>query len=619
MGFSFKPFVLFWHLLILAGHVHGSLARGFPSSALSRARVLSAATVRSNLEARDLSATLLRKETSFDFLEGRSINAPLTPDGSVFTASVVVRSQKPILTLEDIERDLLDISCSETEIELHFASIDALDRVAKEVEHLTDFVVVSSHFNCNEADQRAPHIITKVTVKRNRSMIILSKVSSDWKDAFSMMEVSFARKPATQVLERRNVNLKKRQVDQPTPTEHSKPARIYPSVPASATNAPATAQGDIQVKVIDQVIMPPPIPGSSLFIPEGVTLSCTNCTVGGNVELSQGTFRLEDPDDPLELAQNVIQYFQHGQVQVDVENLFAHIELSTKLDLAVNALQFSVPLPDVPITPFMIPGIVAFGPIFVPNIEMSLTLKQPIQFDFGFNLSVPNDATFTIDIGNLTNSTTTGFDRTKFSALPYQAQTSTGLEFNLSFRPEILVGVSSLIGVTTGGVGAFFNIPSITVKVDQLDNVDGKCNPLPTSSALPGEGDKKNRIPTFEVLVGNFTNIVPTVELNVGVVAELSMNIGARPNKLETEYTIASKEFTLPTACLAFNPEKKSFASPTPPPPPSGSGGLGDGAGAARPKDGTAGARRAIGDGTELCMILWGSAFAMALAVVGIL
>lgn len=72
------------------------------------------------------------------------------------------------------------------------------------------------------------------------------------------------------------------------------------------------------------------------------------------MELSQGSFRLEDPDNPFELLNNTIQYFQHGVVQVDVENLFAHIELATNLDLAANALQFSVPLPDIPITPFMV-------------------------------------------------------------------------------------------------------------------------------------------------------------------------------------------------------------------------------------------------------------------------
>lgn len=150
--------IIFLQLLVLAGLVDESLARGFSSSALARARVLSAATLRSTLEARDTSSFLLKRETSFDFLESRSSGGSFVVDGSVFTASVGVRSEKQILTLEDIESDLLDVSCSAAEIELHFTSINALDRLARELEHLTDFIVVSSHFNCNEADQRAPHM-----------------------------------------------------------------------------------------------------------------------------------------------------------------------------------------------------------------------------------------------------------------------------------------------------------------------------------------------------------------------------------------------------------------------------------------------------------------------------
>ena len=32
----------------------------------------------------------------------------------------------------------------------------------------------------------------------------------------------------------------------------------------------------------------------ALYSPPGVTLSCKNCTVGGSVEISQGSFKLGD-------------------------------------------------------------------------------------------------------------------------------------------------------------------------------------------------------------------------------------------------------------------------------------------------------------------------------------
>lgn len=113
----------------------------------------------------------------------------------------------------------------------------------------------------------------------------------------------------------------------------------------------------------------------------------------------------------------------------------------------------------------------------------------------------------------------------------------------------------------------------------------------------------------------------------MGVVAELDIGIGTLPKKLEAEHVIVSKVFALPTACLAFNQEKKSFASPTPPPPPPpppsppppGSGGPGGGPGTARPREGAAGAKRALGDGEEVRIMLWGSMFVGTLAVLGVL
>ncbi|PGH15945.1 hypothetical protein AJ79_02112 [Helicocarpus griseus UAMH5409] len=456
-------------------------------------------------------SSLLKKQTSLDFLEGFDDQA--VPDGSVFTASLTVKSQKPILKLEDIEPDLKDVSCSEKELTLHFALDDALEKVAKGIEHLSDLVVVSSHLDCNEDDQRAPHIITETTVHKEKKIISLSKTSCEWKDAFSMMEVSFARKPANQVSARRNIGLKKRQEPPPTPVEQPKPTRFFPSVAESAiASAHPTSNGGLDVSVVDKVIMPPKIPGASLFM-QGVTLTCKNCSLGGNLGLSQRTFKFKDPDDPIELIDSIAKFIEHAAVQVDVDDLFAHIELATRLDLVGNALNFTVPLPVIPLTPFMIPGIIAFGVHFIPQIEVALTANQSFEFEYGFRVSVP-------------------------------------------FAPEILLFVQSFIGPIKGGVGATFNIPSVNVKVDQLEHVDGKCNLLPTNSTKPADNNKEQfPIPTLDV-IGDFTNIVPSIELSVGAFAEMEIGNKAFDDLMRAEYTIAEKEFPLPTACLAFDKER---------------------------------------------------------------
>jgi hypothetical protein len=92
--------------------------------------------------------------------------------------------------------------------------------------------------------------------------------------------------------------------------------------------------------------------------PEGVTLSCKNCTLEGSVEISQGSFNLGSTDDGdnsiVAAIQDTIGFFQNGSLQVTVNDLFAHIELAAKFDLSERPVEFSVPLPAIPFTPFAV-------------------------------------------------------------------------------------------------------------------------------------------------------------------------------------------------------------------------------------------------------------------------
>lgn len=135
--------------------------------------------------------------------------------------------------------------------------------------------------------------------------------------------------------------------------------------------------------------------------------------------------------------------------------------------------------------------------------------------------------------------------------------------FSLSFAPEILLGVRSPIGSASGGIGAFFNLPQATVNITQLDNVDENCKPIPETS-----GDKKKHArdspeSALDDIVGNFTRVVPRVELNMGPVAELEVGTGDFETQLATQVTVAETEFPLQTACLAYDKENKTYAAPT--------------------------------------------------------
>lgn len=153
---------------------------------------------------------------------------------------------------------------------------------------------------------------------------------------------------------------------------------------------------------------------------------------------------------------------------------------------------------------------------------------------------------------------------TTFNALPFQAsQGITNLLFTLSFTPEFLLGIASPVGGVSGGVGMFMNLPQIAVNITQLDEVDENCDPLPESDSEDDDGEGDDLNSTLEKFVGNFTNIVASAELNLGAFIEAEIDLGGVERSTGLDVTVASTLFSLPTACLAFDEENGSYASPT--------------------------------------------------------
>jgi len=93
---------------------------------------------------------------------------------------------------------------------------------------------------------------------------------------------------------------------------------------------------------------------SAQLSPQGVTLSCKNCTIGVNVEITQGSFRLGNSSGVVGFLKDTADFFRNGSVQVVTNDLFAHIELAAKFDLSEKPLEFAVPLPAIPLTPFVV-------------------------------------------------------------------------------------------------------------------------------------------------------------------------------------------------------------------------------------------------------------------------
>jgi hypothetical protein len=122
----------------------------------------------------------------------------------------------------------------------------------------------------------------------------------------------------------------------------------------------------------------------------------------------------------------------------------------------------------------------------------------------------------------------------------------TSLVWSLAFRPKILLGAQTARGTTTGGIGGFLSLPRLSVNITRLSNVDQKCE---KTTNLPG------------ILMGNFTNIMPTIDLEAGVLGQLDIEALDLSYKRSTQIVLTSTQYTLPTTCVDF--QAGTYGTPT--------------------------------------------------------
>lgn len=130
----------------------------------------------------------------------------------------------------------------------------------------------------------------------------------------------------------------------------------------------------------------------------------------------------------------------------------------------------------------------------------------------------------------------------------------------MTFTPQILLGISTAKGLVSGGIGAYLELPKLALNITQLSDVDEKCE--------PSSGDTDS---SLSDLFGNLTNFIPSVDVNMGVLADFGVDMGkSGPQSTAVQTVVASTGYSLPTQCLQFDSEGKTFAVPTPTATPSG-------------------------------------------------
>jgi len=334
-----------------------------------------------------------------------------------------------------------------------------------------------------------------------------------------------------------------------TPTSNIAFPTIAETVQATATNVVQ----NIGTRIINTQILPSNstlvAAAEGLIIPPGLTISCVNCTTSGSIELLTGSFTVSG-SNATSNSTDIVHFIEDGFAEVAANDMFAHIELETTWLASLGWASFAINLATIELQPISIPGIAVVGPLFNPRLIIAAEVSLDLDFTYGFEITVPNNSTAVANIGNITESSITGFQETSLKMLPFQSKLGNfALNLSVTLEPQILVGFSFLNGIDNAGAGVFLQLPQLAMEVAPATGTDEHCEPV-TNLTLADDIFK---------LFGNLTHIVPEVQLAGGFIVEATLGPKMLGGGHQTAYTPLATTFSAPTACLAYDREASTY------------------------------------------------------------
>ncbi|KAL8809316.1 MAG: hypothetical protein Q9200_003514, partial [Gallowayella weberi] len=496
----------------------------------------------------------------------------LGKDDERFAAQVQLTTKLPTLTLEEIDHYLTDVTCAGSFVTLSFATTPARDAAMKDYGRDKDFYLVTSHDTCNDGGERNVYLVSSVSNTDERDLDLVMSISRvPWRESVQTIKVDFGKSkevyrfPHHAAIGKRQTSSSSEAavvVASGTGTASATVPVPFPAPPTAKPTATSVSQ-NIGFSYIDTPLLPPSFSGvdsitlSAPGVPNGVSFQCKNCTVTGTIDILQGSVSGNATGNATAAGSNDDEddgfSWEGGSFTFEANDFSAHIELEVTIEPTLSLLTYNAPMPSIGLPGFQIPGIGIVGPIFKPGIVVGAEISTKLDFTYGFNLTVPNNSSITLDLVDSEDSTITGFPNSKISALPFTASVdNVALTVSAAFRPELLLGVKVLTGII--GAGIFFNLPTVAATISQVAHVNSKCEPVPknsTSSTVNG---------VLEDVLGSLTHVEPSVEFDFGVLAEAQVNkFGA-----EGVHTIFNTSFPLPTACFEFDKGKMALGAVTP-------------------------------------------------------
>ena len=399
--------------------------------------------------------------------------------------------------------------------------------------------------------------LSRVTkVEKRERFLVLSVASTSWRASFHSIDVDFGSRDENVHLERHDQLRKRAAATTTTASASASSSSVaFPLPPSTSPTSTSVKEASIDKSWIDTAILPPSFPGidgASLhgpFVPQGITIKCKNCTLQGNVDLSHGVFTLTN--NSTNSTESIMDFYENGFVELAVNNFAAHIELESTVAASESLYLYTAPFPDITLPGFSIPGIATVGPVLRPRVTFGVQVATELDFTYGFDMSTPDNSFVVLDIKSPTNSTVSGFQQSKISPIPFQSSLDNlKLTVSAAFNPQLLLTISILDNDGSINAGAFLDLPKVQATIAQVDQVDSQCNPTNKSS------------PAKDFVFDSLTNIIPSVDLDVGVLANAQVKAGAFQVEDAAVYTAWSASYPLPTACVSYVAAQKTYAAP---------------------------------------------------------
>ncbi|KAL9129631.1 MAG: hypothetical protein Q9217_001949 [Psora testacea] len=474
---------------------------------------------------------------------------------SQFAAHVHVKSTLPTLLLEDNDPHFERIACYGSTIEISFHSDLSLSLAWTELAKHHEMLIITSHLGCNANGERRPFRVSEA--KKMGNSLVLSVTPVTWKNSFHSIDVHFGSRVENNELKSRGHPQKRQAAPSLTASAAAVSSINFPSAPSVSPSNTSVADASVNKQYLDTAILPPKFPGvepESLqvpFVPQGLSVGCKNCTIQGSIDVSHGYFSISNANSTSN-SSNIVDLLMDGYVELQINNFAAHVELESTIQPSASLFTYVAPFPDIGIPGFSIPGIAVVGPVLRPRVSFGAQISTELDFTYGFNVSIPNNSTIMLNIGDLENSTITGFQHSKVSTLPFQSQLNNiNLTLSAAFTPQLLLTISVLDDLGSVSAGAFLDLPSISATVAQVNHVNDKCE------RVNATGSAK------DLLFNSLTHITSSVNADVGVLAEAELRAGDFVINDTAAYTAWSTGYSLPTACFSYDANKSSYATPT--------------------------------------------------------